>query len=180
MPLKRFEEKIAKLRRSDRIAELEVSRVVDFIQPTQPDEKLLDIGTGSALFAECFCQKGYRVTGVDPDPDMVVASRYYLPQVDFLMASAENLPFAAHTFDISFMGMVLHETGQPMTSLAEARRVTRRSVAVLEWPPPAAADPPPPARRFTPDEIENMVREIGFSDFAIHHLNKMILYLIHI
>ena len=177
---KLFEEKIYKLRRADRIAELEVSRVVGFVQPKKPNEKLLDIGTGSALFAESFCQMGYKVTGVDADPDMLVAARHYLPQADFLVAAAENLPLAAKSFDISFMGMVLHETKKPMTSLIEAKRVTRQMVFVLEWPPPEITDPPPPAPRISPDEMKDMVRKIGFSDLTIHPLNKMILYLIHI
>ena len=180
MPHKRFEEKITKLRRSDRIADLEVERVVDFIQLAQPNGKLLDIGTGSALFAESFFQRGYTVTGVDPDPDMVMASCHYLPQVYFLIAAAEHLPYAAKTFDISFMGMVLHEIQQPVTALTEAERVTRIAVAVLEWPPPKDSDPPPPAPRLAPVDIENMARKVGFSDLEIHPLNKMILYVIHI
>ena len=141
MSSKPFEEKISKLRRVNRIAELEISRVVDLVQPIKPHYKLLDIGTGSALFAESFRQRGLEVTGVDADPDMLVAARHYLPKVDFLVCTAEKLPFAAKSFDISFMGMVLHETKQPMTSLIEAKRVTRHTVTVLEWPPPEPSDP---------------------------------------
>jgi ubiquinone/menaquinone biosynthesis C-methylase UbiE len=180
MSSKLFEEKISKLRRADRIEELEVSRVVRFVQPNKPNEKLLDIGTGSALFAESFCRMGYKVTGVDTDPDMLVAARHYLPQADFLVAAAENLPLTAKSFDMSFMGMVLHETKKPMISLMEAKRVTRQTVTVLEWPPPDINAPPPPAPRISPDEMENMVRTIGFSNLTIHPLNKMIFYLIHI
>ena len=180
MPSKPFEEKISKLRRADRIEELEVSRVVGFVQPKRPNEKLLDIGTGSALFAESFCQIGYNVTGVDVDPDMLIAARHYLPQAGFLVASAESLPLFDKSFDISFMGMVLHETKQPMTSLKEAKRVTRRTVSVLEWPPPDLTDPPPPAPRISPEDMKKMVHKIGFRDLRIQPLNKMILYLIQI
>ena len=180
MPPKPFEEKISKLRRADRIEELEVSRVVGFVQPKRPNETLLDIGTGSALFAESFCQIGYDVTGVDADPDMLVAARHYLPQADFLVAAAESLPLTAKSFDISFMGMVLHETKRPMTSLIEAKRVTRRTVSVLEWPPPNKTDPPPPAPRISPEDMKKMVHKIGFRDLVIHPLNRMILYLIQI
>ena len=180
MPSKPFVEKISKLRRDDRVEELEVSRVVGFIQPKRPNETLLDIGTGSALFAESFCQKGYNVTGLDADPDMLVAARHYLPQVDYFVAAAENLPLTDKSFDVSFMGMVLHETSQPMNALIEAKRVTQRIVSVLEWPPPTINDPPPPAPRISPEDMENMVRNIGFRDLAIHPLNRMVLYLIQI
>jgi ubiquinone/menaquinone biosynthesis C-methylase UbiE len=178
MTQKRFEEKIAKLRRSDRIAQLEVSRVVDLIIESQSREKLLDIGTGSALFAESFLQRDQNVTGVDPDPDMIIAARYYIPQINFLVANAENLPFTTNAFGISFMGMVLHETFDPIAALSEAKRVTRKLVAILEWPPPSYADPPPPANRFTPGEVKNIARNVGLSNITIHYLTEVVLYCI--
>jgi len=180
MTLKRFEEKIAKLRRPERIEQLEVSRVIDLILKTRSNDKLLDIGTGSALFAESFFKKGLRVTGVDSDPDMVVAARHYVPQIELLIAMAENLPFKTNAFGISFMGMVLHETHDPIAALTEAKRVTRKLVAVLEWPPPSDSNPPPRALRFSPNELANMTRKVGFRNIMIHPLTKMILYCIQI
>ena len=143
-------------------------------------EKLLDIGTGSALFAESFFQRGQSVTAVDPDPDMIVAARHYIPQVDFLLATAENLPFTVNAFGISFMGMVLHETHDPIAALSEAKRVTRKLVAILEWPPAVDSDPPPTAPRFSPDEVTNMARKVGSINIMIHPLTEMILYCIQV
>ena len=108
MTSKKFEEKIEKLRYPERITQLEVSKTVDIIMGTQSVEWLLDIGTGSALFAESFYVRSQRVVGVDIDPEMLVAARHYNPQIDFLLATAENLPFADDSFEISFIGMALH------------------------------------------------------------------------
>ncbi|UCG06234.1 MAG: class I SAM-dependent methyltransferase, partial [Desulfobacterales bacterium] len=156
MSRKRFEEKIEKLRCPERMAQLEVSRVVDLISEIQHQKRLLDIGTGSALFAEFFFHTGQMVIGIDSDPEMITAAHHYLPQVALLIANAENLPFSTDSFETSFMGMVLHEIQNPVAALAEAKRVTRELLAVLEWPPPIESDPVPHAPRFFPDEVANM------------------------
>jgi ubiquinone/menaquinone biosynthesis C-methylase UbiE len=180
MTRKRFEEKIAKLRRPKRIAQLEVSRVVELILEIRSAETLLDIGTGSALFAESFFRRGQKVTGVDSDPDMIITARHYIPQLDFYVAMAENLPFTIDAFGISFMGMVLHETHDPIAALSEAKRVTRELVAVLEWQPSTDSVPPPSALRFTTDEVTKMARKVGFRNITVHPLTEMILYCIQV
>ena len=150
------DEKITKLRRKERIAQLEVERVVDLCLEMSPMADLLDIGTGSGLFAEAFAARGVKVIGIDPDPDMIAAARGLVPAGSFHVAAAEALPFADRAVDACFMGMVLHETADSDRALLEARRVARNLVAVLEWPPPMPTDPPPPARRFDYEEIDRM------------------------
>jgi ubiquinone/menaquinone biosynthesis C-methylase UbiE len=92
------------------------------------------------------------------------------------VAAAEALPFEERSLDACFMGMVLHETADPDRALAEARRVARNLVAVLEWPPVMPTDPPPPARRFDYDEIDRMGRSNGFRSISLFPLTDMVLY----
>ncbi|MEN8753950.1 MAG: class I SAM-dependent methyltransferase [Desulfobacterales bacterium] len=171
-----YDEKITKLRRTARIAQLEVERVVGLCLGTSRITDLLDVGTGSGLFAEAFALRGVKVFGLDPDPDMIRAARCLVPAVSFHVAAAEALPFAERAVDACFMGMVLHETADPDRSLLEARRVARNLVAVLEWPPAMPTDPPPPARRFDYEEIDRMGRRTGFRDISLFPLTDMVLY----
>jgi ubiquinone/menaquinone biosynthesis C-methylase UbiE len=171
-----YDEKITKLRRTARIAQLEVERVVGLCLGTSRITDLLDVGTGSGLFAEAFALRGVKVFGLDPDPDMIRAARCLVPAVSFHVAAAEALPFAERAVDACFMGMVLHETADPDRSLLEARRVARNLVAVLEWPPAMPTDPPPPARRFGYEEIDRMGRRTGFRDISLFPLTDMVLY----
>jgi ubiquinone/menaquinone biosynthesis C-methylase UbiE len=168
--------KITTLRRTARIAQLEVERVVGLCLGTSRITDLLDVGTGSGLFAEAFALRGVKVFGLDPDPDMIRAARCLVPAVSFHVAAAEALPFAERAVDACFMGMVLHETADPDRSLLEARRVARNLVAVLEWPPAMPTDPPPPARRFDYEEIDRMGRRTGFRDISLFPLTDMVLY----
>jgi ubiquinone/menaquinone biosynthesis C-methylase UbiE len=138
---------------------------------------LLDIGTGSGLFAEAFDGCGLEVYGIDPDPDMIAAARYYLPGGGFQVAAAENLPFRDKVFDAVFMGLVLHETADPQRAMLEARRVARNLVIILEWPFPKSTDPEPKARRFKPSEIRRLSESVGFTAMQTHRLARMILYI---
>jgi 2-polyprenyl-3-methyl-5-hydroxy-6-metoxy-1,4-benzoquinol methylase len=60
-----FGEEAARLRDPKRMALLQVARVVDVSLEKLGIHSLLDIGTGTALFAEVFAQKGLSVAGVD-------------------------------------------------------------------------------------------------------------------
>ena len=170
------EEKVTKLRRTERIEELELDQVVDLCLDACPMESLLDIGTGSGLFAEAFAEHGLTVQGVDADPDMVAAACSYLETAQFEVASAENLPFPDNAFDTCFMGLVLHETSEPVKALKEARRVAARLVAVLEWPYPQPDDHQAPGRRLQQSEIETMAHAAGFRDVRVHPLQNLVLY----
>jgi 2-polyprenyl-3-methyl-5-hydroxy-6-metoxy-1,4-benzoquinol methylase len=46
---------------------------------------LLDIGTGSALFAEAFYKAGVSVSGVDINKEMVDAAKRHLPEGESLV-----------------------------------------------------------------------------------------------
>jgi ubiquinone/menaquinone biosynthesis C-methylase UbiE len=176
MTTKPLPEKIAKLRRPGRVAEIEVERVVGLTLAESPAPRLLDIGTGSGLFAEAFQKAGAAVVAVDPDPQMLIAARCFLPELAAAAASAEALPFSPASFDQAFMGMVLHETRDPIRSLTEMRRVVRSGAVVLEWPPPEPGQPPPPARRFSPEELRELATAAGFQRCDILPLQHMIFY----
>ncbi len=144
---KRFDGGIEKLRAPERVARLEVERVVNLCLEGVNIESVLDVGTGSGLFAEAFFRRGLMVTGIDANPDMLPAARYYVPQGDFRQAEAEALPFAEASFDLVFLGLLLHESDTPLKVLQETRRVSQGRVCILEWPYIEAEFGPPLAHR---------------------------------
>jgi ubiquinone/menaquinone biosynthesis C-methylase UbiE len=174
------QEKILKLRRLERVKELEIQRVVDLCLRACRIPTLLDIGTGSGLFAEAFSARGVEVQGVDPDPDMIEAARAFVPGLHLQVAEAESLPYAAGAFDACFMGMVLHETQNPKQALVEACRVARDMVAVLEWPTPRPEDPEPTTRRITAEEMQTFAQLVECRSMSTFPLQHMALYLIQL
>jgi ubiquinone/menaquinone biosynthesis C-methylase UbiE len=120
---RRFCKKAELLRSSDRLALLEVDRVVRSCLEGLPIQSVLDVGTGTGVFAEAFATRGLVVAGIDPNGELLVMARRYVPSADFRIAVAEKLPFEAGSFDLVFLGHILHEADDPRQALSEARRV---------------------------------------------------------
>jgi ubiquinone/menaquinone biosynthesis C-methylase UbiE len=163
---KRFHRDISWLRDPDRVAQLELERVVELIfegLDANAARSALDIGTGSGLFAEQFVRRGLSAAGVDANPEMVAAAQAQVPQAEFKLAIAEELPFADSSFDVVFMGLVLHETDDPLKALQEARRVGCSRVALLEWPYREGPVGPGLAERLPADLVLAFAQQAGLA-----------------
>ncbi len=90
-------------------------------------QRVLDVGCGpGALTTELVRRLGETsVAAVDPSAPFVAAVRQRLPEVDVHQASAEQLPFPDDSFDAALAQLVVHFMADPVTGLAEMRRVTR-------------------------------------------------------
>jgi ubiquinone/menaquinone biosynthesis C-methylase UbiE len=100
-------------------------------------QRLLDVGCGpGALTAELMSRAGAdQVSAVEPSASFVAAVLERLPGVDIRLASAEQLPFAAGTFDAALAQLVVHFMADPVMGLREMGRVTRPGgvVAACVW-----------------------------------------------
>jgi SAM-dependent methyltransferase len=173
---RRFGGRAEILRSAGRVALLDVERVVRLSLEGVTAASVLDVGTGTGIFAEAFAAASLRAVGIDPNPEMIAAARIHLPGAELLEASAEALPFADGSFDVVFLGHVLHETDDPLTALREARRVARLRVAVLEWPYRAEEVGPPLGHRLRPERIDALAREAGFPAVERLDLSHMDFY----
>lgn len=160
---KKYSGSPASLRSPGRLTLLEVDRVLASVLANKALTSVLDVGTGSAIFAEAFDQAGLSVAGVDIDPRMVEAASKAVPAGDFRQAGASALPFADNSFDLVFLGLVLHEVKAPEQALSEANRVAAKRVAVLEWPDVTGSSGPPRAHRLSSETIRALASEAGFS-----------------
>ena len=169
---------LEKLRSPQRMALLEAERVVQLTREGITAHSLLDIGTGSGLFAQAFAAGGLQVTGIDLQERMLAAARAFVPEVEFRIASAEALPFPDEAFDLAFLGHVLHESDAPLLVLQETFRVIRKRAAVLEWPYQMKSDGPPQDHRLRPRKILNFAAQAGFRRTKEIRLQHMMLYLL--
>ena len=173
---RRFDGAIERLRTPERIARLEVERTVALSVEGLAAQSLLDVGTGSGLFAEAFQKQGLAVSGVDVNAQMVQVASQLVPGGDFKIAPAEALPFPVGAFDLVFMGVVFHETDDALQALREARRVARQRVVILEWPYQEEEFGPPLAHRLRPEEVAALAYKAGFEKIETLHLDHMVLY----
>jgi demethylmenaquinone methyltransferase/2-methoxy-6-polyprenyl-1,4-benzoquinol methylase len=89
--------------------------------------KVLDVGVGTGLVAAQACLLAgdpALVTGVDPSPGMMAASKLP-PAMVLLEGRAESLPFPDNHFDFLSMGYALRHIGDLGVAFAEFERVLK-------------------------------------------------------
>lgn len=167
---------IEKLRAPERVKLLEVERVVELCLEKLFITRILDVGTGSGLFAEAFALRNMNVTGIDKNPLMVKAATDLVQNARFREGCAENLPFKAKTFDLVFIGHVLHESDDPYLVLKEAQRVAKSRIAVLEWPFLSDKTGGSPENRLESKTIKRLARRAGCTEITRKRLEHMELF----
>ena len=176
---RRFNREIERLRDPQRIARLEVKRVVDLVLENLTQvQSALDVGTGTGIFAEELAARGLQVTGLDANPAMLPEAQQHVPSGIFREGEAEKLPFLDETFDLVFMGLLLHETDDALAALHEAHRVARQRLAILEWPDEDQPVGPPIEHRLSVEKITGLARQAGFKEIKQVRLETLVVYLL--
>jgi ubiquinone/menaquinone biosynthesis C-methylase UbiE len=173
---RRFEGDITRLRTPERMERLEVGWVVDLCLENGDATSLLDVGTGTALFAESFSKRGLDVSGVDVNPEMLAAAQQFVPNGNFREGTAEALPYPDSSVDLVFMGLVLHETDDLPKALMEAHRVAEKRVCILEWPYREQPFGPPLADRLKLEDLGIQFKKAGFHVWKSFDLTNTVLY----
>lgn len=167
---------IERLRSPERLERLEVERVTDLALEGASLHSVIDIGTGTGVFAEAFAQHGLSVAGIDPNPEMLDAARSFIPDGDFRQATAEDIPYPNETFDLAFMGLVLHETDDLAKALQEAYRVSKTRFMVLEWPYAEQDFGPGMEERLRPEDVHSLGKQAGFERIETIPLKSLMVY----
>ena len=116
------------------------------------------------------------MTGIDVNAELLEIARQTVPTAQFKQAPVERIPFADRSFDLAFLGHVLHEADDPFAALKEARRVARLRVAILEWPYRQEEKGPPLEHRLKPEVVTDLAQQAGFQQIEPIHLEHMDFY----
>jgi ubiquinone/menaquinone biosynthesis C-methylase UbiE len=173
---RRFHGNVERLRSPERLAVLEVERVLDWSLEGIAAKSALDVGTGSGVFAEALAARCLAVAGIDANPDMIALAQSHVRAGRFEIAPAEAIPFPDTSFDLVFLGLVLHEADDALRALREALRVCRQRVAVLEWPYEEGEHGPPLAHRLKPEQVGTLVTEAGAVNLETLQLTNVVVY----
>jgi len=95
-----------------------------------------DVGCGTGLLAELFCDYGSRVLGVEPNAAMREAGRQYLsryPNFEMLEGTAEMIPLPGTSVDFITAGQALHWFNQKESRHEFMRILKPNGWAVLVW-----------------------------------------------
>jgi demethylmenaquinone methyltransferase/2-methoxy-6-polyprenyl-1,4-benzoquinol methylase len=115
----------------------------------QPDQRILDVATGTGLVAaELVRSGGCEVVGVDQSPEMLAAARARLggdpalaDRVMFVQGQAERLPFADGAFDAVTFTYLLRYVDDPSATMLELVRVIKPGgrIGMVEFAVPRPA-----------------------------------------
>jgi 2-polyprenyl-3-methyl-5-hydroxy-6-metoxy-1,4-benzoquinol methylase len=102
---------------------------------------ILDAGCGEGYLSRILARKGATVTGVDSSAKLIEAARAHnladaLP-VSFDVASVDEMPYAANTFDVVVCNHLLndlHDPSKPISEFARALRNGGRLVILMLHP----------------------------------------------
>ncbi len=173
---RRYNGEVERLRASQRVVLLEVERTVDLCLEGIRAVNVLDVGTGSGIFAEAFSKRGLMVTGIDPNPDMLKAAKEFTPSGTFLSGTAEEIPLKDKSFDLVFLGHVLHESDDLIKALSESKRIAKQKVCVLEWPYIQEENGPPVEHRLKDEDVLAAAKQAGYSRVETVQLQHMVLF----
>jgi ubiquinone/menaquinone biosynthesis C-methylase UbiE len=171
---------ISRLRSTERTERLEVPRVAEICLKDMDITSVLDIGTGSGLFAEEFKNNSIRVSGIDVNPEMIEEAKKYIPGFEVKLAPAEKIPFEDKSFDMTFMGLVFHEVDDYRKTLLETARVSKKVTAILEWDYVIQEFGPPLEHRLKREFVEKSAIDAGYKKVEVFPLKFLVLYKLYL
>jgi SAM-dependent methyltransferase len=96
--------------------------------------RVADVGCGLGTLAAAAAGRGAIATGVDLAEGMLAEARRRHPQVEFVRADAEKLPFDDGVFDLALGAFLVNHLPDAEQAVAELGRVAKR-VALAAWGP---------------------------------------------
>ncbi len=86
---------------------------------------VLDVGCGPGYVSAATAERGAEPIGLDFSSEMIGIAKKTFPQIEFREGDAQNLPFAAESFDRVVANFALLHLADPGRACAEACRVLR-------------------------------------------------------
>jgi demethylmenaquinone methyltransferase / 2-methoxy-6-polyprenyl-1,4-benzoquinol methylase len=107
----------------------------------KPGERVLDIAAGTGTSARAIARTGAEVVALDFSAGMIAEGRRRHPDIEFVEADAEKLPFDDATFDAVTISFGLRNVEHPHAALAEMLRVLKPGgrVVICEFSKPQQA-----------------------------------------
>jgi ubiquinone/menaquinone biosynthesis C-methylase UbiE len=113
-----------------------LGHVVARVAP-QPDEKCLDVATGTGWTARLLKALGTDVTGVDIGAGVIEAAKKLAPDIDFRIGDAEELEFPDSRFEVVTSTFGVMFVARPEDAARELARVCRKGgrLGLCTWLP---------------------------------------------
>ncbi len=153
----------------------EVARHAVMWLPAERRGRLLDVGCGSGAFLAEMKHLGWRVSGVEPDPEAAARARSVLGDADVFIGELEEAPLAAGSFDAITLSHVLEHVRDPLATLRACGRLLKEDGWLVVATPNARSlgsrwfkqhwrgwEPPRHLHLFDPRSLRLLAEAAGF------------------
>jgi 2-polyprenyl-3-methyl-5-hydroxy-6-metoxy-1,4-benzoquinol methylase len=147
--------------------------------------EILDVGCGAGFFLRALSGEGWVTWGVEIGAQAAQAAGRFVPEHHVFRGTLEEAGFADAKFDVVTFWSSLEHTNEPRANLLEARRILRPGGSVIVQVPNAASyqatlfkgdwfalDAPRHRYHFTPESLQRILRETGFSIYKTTFLSR--------
>lgn len=97
-----------------------------------PKHRILDIGCGTGLASAPLLDNNFTVAGVDPSEPMLAQAKRRYPDAQWIVGTAERLPFDIASFDAVISAQVMHRVDRA-AAMSEIVRVLKPGGIVAIW-----------------------------------------------
>lgn len=97
-----------------------------------PKHRVLDVGCGTGLASAPLIDNNFTVAGVDPSEPMLARAKHHYPDAQWVVGTAEKLPFDAASFDAVISAQVMHRVDRS-AAMREIVRVLKPGGIVAIW-----------------------------------------------
>ncbi len=116
---------------------LRINAIFKLIDKPKGMKKALDVGCNRGFYSQTLSNLGYRTSAIDISlADLFMAKKIDdEKKINYLIASAENLPFGKNQFDLVVCSEVLEHLDEPVKGVIEIKRVLKnKGEAIITMP----------------------------------------------
>jgi len=138
-------------------------------------KRILDLGCGAGYWTKRLNENIGKTIGVDISEEFLNKAKEKYPEIEFYKMDFHALDFIDNSFDCIYADNVLEHSPYPQKVLSEIYRVLKNKGLLIALIPPDARNPqfsgPDHVWKTDKDEIEERLKEIGFSNIKIEDVN---------
>lgn len=91
---------------------------------------VLDVGCHNGNLVAFLASQSYACFGMDINEDLIISAKQSFPQLQFLVGSADNIPFHDKSFDTCICLDVIEHVTNDLHTLRELARIARHNIII--------------------------------------------------
>lgn len=111
-----------------------IDTIIELLKPSL-SSPLIDLGCGSGIFTQMLAARGYECIGVDLSHNLLHRGKQQRPDLMFIQADVEALPFADNSVDTIVLSCLVHHLPDPSNCAKELQRVLKPNGRFVAFDP---------------------------------------------